>query len=559
MFGQLLNRLQHSNPPANPPANPLANPPAPASALGAVLVCLTVLGACDDPRHIGWERERRVLGPVPLKDAVAYIDSARDKVIVIDTTNDLPRIHSYPIGRRAIFATHTPDREHLAVITRGEEARFEGQVDEDPQLFIIDASVPGSVPVSYPIGSPFDRLTLSHDGAIAIAYFSDSGADEEGFFRNPNEMAVIHLDRAPAADNPLLKTVRSFGSVPDGVVMSPPMTIPGAEDPTPRVFAFVLALNNITVLDATYPDRNEVSIRLDVGGAAVHPRELVFAPNSATVYVRSDNARDVLEILINSDPPLGIDPLENDYRPALAELGAGGGPADISIYDDDTGQRMILAATPNTREVVVIDADTAQFRTIPTPDPIDRILLFPYNDELATRVAVLASIGSRLPRVQILDLQNITDPTVSPDLTEVVLDEPVLDVVPVGGRELAMIVHDDNRTVLGLLDVNLGSVSPLQGLGRLDSYDFSSDGRYLIGAAADVSRVGFLDLDNLHPSDLRTDDFPERVFALSNGVVFVDHGASYGQATIIPSPDAERDESIVVSGFLLADLFDQEF
>ena len=75
----------------------------------------------------------------------------------------------------------------------------------------------------------------------------------------------------------------------------------------------------------------------------------------------------------------------------------------------------------------------------------------------------------------------------------------------------------------------------------------------------DVSRVGFLELDNLHPTDLRTDDLPDRVFALPNGVVYIDHGATYGQATIVPSPASERDESIVVSGFLLAGLLDQEF
>lgn len=529
-------------------------------ATAALSACVALMaGACVDERHIGWERERRVLGPVPLKTGVAYVDSARDTVIMLDVTQSIPRIYRYPIGRRAIYATHTPDRNHLAVVTRGEEALIQGQIDEEPQLSIIDVSTPGSVPVSYAIGSPFDRLTVSDDGSIAIAYFSDSGADEEGFFRNPNEMAVVHLDQPPAQENPVLKTIRSFGSVPDGVVLSPPMSIPGAEDPSPRVFAFVLALNNLTVLDATHPQRHEVSIRLDIGGSAIRPREIVFAPNSATAYVRSDNARDVLEILINADPPLGVDPMENDYRPALAELGAGGGPADIAIYDDIDGRRMVLAATPNTREVVIIDADTAQFRTIETPDPIDRILLFPNNAEVPPRVAVLASIGSRLPRVQLLRLQGLTDTTIGADMTEVALEQPVLDVVQIADRELAMIVHDDDRTVLGLLDVIFGSVSPLQGLGRLDSYDFSPDGRFLIGATQNVQRVGFLELDNLHPSDIHLDDMPSRVFSLPNGVVFIDHGAHYGQATIIPASDASRRESIVLSGFLLSGLFDQEF
>lgn len=525
----------------------------------AGLALVSALGGCDGGRHVGWERERTILGPVPLKSAVAYVDSARDTVVVVDAATAVPRVHTYSIGRRAIFTTFMPDRERLAVITRGEEAVREGQIDEAPHLFIIDTRTPDSEPISYAIGSPFDRLAISGEGSVAIAYFSGAGPDSEGFFRNPNELAIIHLDEPPGAGNPTLKTVRSFGSVPDGIILSPPIAIPGSDDPTPRIFAFVLALNNVTVLDATYPERREVSIRLDIGEEAVRPREMVFAPSTATAYLRSDNAHDVLEILLNPDPPVGTDPLQNDYRPALAELGAGGGPSDIAVYDDVTGRRLILAATPNTREVVVIDADTAEFVTVDTPDPIDRVLLFPHAADVAPRVALLASIGGRLPRVHLLRLDNITDDLFPANVTTVELDGPVLDVAPVPGRELAMIVHDDARTVLGLLDVAIGSVSPLQGVGRLDSYDFSPGGEFLIGATMDVPRIGFLDLANLHPSDLRLDHAPERVFVLPTGIIYVDHGDSFGRATIIPSAAASRSQSLVLEGFLLADLFAQEF
>jgi hypothetical protein len=522
-------------------------------------ISLLAGAGCAEERHIGWDRERQVIGPVPLKSGVAYVDSARDLVVVVDVSADVPRVHRYPIGRRAIYAVATPDREHLAVITRGEEAVVKGQIDEVPHLWLIDASAPDTTPVSYPVGSPFDRLAIAGDGSVAVAYFSAAGADSEGFFRNPNELAVIDLHRPPGADNPTIKTVRSFGSVPEGVVLSPPMVIPGSGDPTPRVFAFVLALSNLTMLDATYPERHEVTIRLDQAGAAVRPREMVFAPGSATAYLRSDNARDVLEIIINADPPVGNDVLQNDYRPALAELGAGGGPADIAVYDDPEGRRLILAATPSTREIAVIDADTAGFTTIDTPDPIDRILLFPAGGAVPPRVALLASIGARLPRVHLLRLDGITDELRLVDLDTVVLDKPVLDVVPVPGRALGMIVHDDHRTVLGLLDVIFGSVSPLQGVGRLDSYDFSPEGRYLIGVTSGVARVGVLDLDNLHPSDMRLDDLPTRVFALPNGRVYVEHGGSAGRATILPTAGASRAQSVVLTGFLLSDLFSQEF
>src|SRR5262249_33150863 len=79
-------------------------------------------------------------------------------------------------------------------------------------------------------------------------------------------------------------------------------------------------------------------------------------------------------------PPPPPTPADNDYRPQLAELGAGGGPTDIAVYDDLAQRRLILASTPNTGEIVVIDADTAQFRSIAIADPVDRILLFPSGD-----------------------------------------------------------------------------------------------------------------------------------------------------------------------------------
>lgn len=526
----------------------------------AALAAVATLGACVDERPIAWERDRAVLGPVPLKDRVVYVDSARDRAIAVDVSEPAaPRVHTFPIGRQAIFITPTPDREHVAVITRGEEALVEGQIDESPQLWLVDVATPDSTPVAYALGSPFDRLTISADGSVAVAYFSTGGPDAGGYFRNPNELAVIQLTEPPGPANPVLKTVRSFGAAPDGVLLSPPMVIPGAEDPSPRVLAFVLAPNNLTVLDTAHPERREVSIRLDVGGTATRPREIAFAPATATAYVRSDQARDVLEVRILPETPAEGDALDNDYRPALAELGAGAGPADIAVYDDIGGRRLVLAATPGTSELVVIDADTAELATVSVPDPVDRILLFPDDPAQVPRIAVLASIGSRLPRVHVLQLEGITDELVGAELATVSLDEPVLDLVPVPGREMGMVVHDDERTVLGLLDLAFNAVSPLQGVGRLDDYDFSPDGGFLIGATAGVSRVGFLQLDTLHPSSLRLDDAPSRVFALPGGPVYIDHGDPMGRVTILPDPEAARDEARVLAGFLLADIFDERF
>jgi hypothetical protein len=524
------------------------------SALGAALVA----PACtwDDDRPIMWERERTLLGPISLKGQVAYVDSALDRVTLLDLAADSPRISTVSIGRRAIHATPSHDRHRLFVITRGEEAIRRGEIDQAPMLWSIDPASPGAAPIAYEIGSPFDRIAVSPDNQIAIAYFSAAGPDAAGFFRNPNEIAVIDLTRPPGEDNPTLKTIRSFGSVPEGIVLSPPMVVPGSETSTPRTFAFILSANNLTLLDATNPSRREISIRLDLGGQPVTPREVVFAPNTASAYVRSDNARDVLQVLLEGVAPTSAG--GNDYRPVLAELGAGGGPTDIAVYDDARGERYILAATPNTREVVVIHADTAQFRSVPLAEPIDRILLFPAGGATPPRKALFASIGARRSRVHVLDLERIHDPLTQASLRTIQLSQPVRDVVPVPQRDLALLVHDDHRTVLGLLDMQTESTSPLLGVGQLDSYDFSPDGSHLIGATHSVARVGFIALDNLHPTDFRLDDNPARVLSTANGKIFVDHGDPLGRATVIPSPHATRADAVVLAGFLTVDLLDSE-
>jgi hypothetical protein len=143
-------------------------------------------------------------------------------------------------------------------------------------------------------------------------------------------------------------------------------------------------------------------------------------------------------------------------------------------------------------------------------------------------------------------------------LRHIDLDQPVHDVVPVPGKDLALIVNDDARTVLGLLDMTTESTSPLLGVGKLDSYDFTPTGSHLIGATDGVSRVGFVELDNLHPTDFRLDDPPVRVLSTENGKIFVDHGDPTGHATIIPSPTATRADALVLTGFLTDNLLSSE-
>src|SRR5262245_41152185 len=180
-----------------------------------LLILIALASGCwDDERLIAWDRPRTVLGPIPLKTQVAYVDSALDRVTLLELADDRPSITALPIGRRALYAAPSLDRHKLFVITRGEEAIHKGEIDQPPMFWVIDTQHTDVAPIGYAVGSPFDRIAVSPDGRIAIAYFSAAGPDSDGFFRNPNELAIVDLDQPPGDTNPTLKTIRSFGSVP---------------------------------------------------------------------------------------------------------------------------------------------------------------------------------------------------------------------------------------------------------------------------------------------------------------------------------------------------------
>src|SRR5262249_4401883 len=159
---------------------------------------LAALGGCwSDDRPIVWERQRTVLGPIPLKTQVAYVDSALDRVVMVDVADAAPAISHTRIGRRALDAVPSANRHQLFLLTRGGQAIHAGEIDEPPKLWVVEAQHPGTA-IAYAIGSPFDRVAVSPDGLLAVAYYSGGGVDAEGVFRNPNELAVVDLASPPS-------------------------------------------------------------------------------------------------------------------------------------------------------------------------------------------------------------------------------------------------------------------------------------------------------------------------------------------------------------------------
>ena len=84
-------------------------------ALGALCV-LSVTACWSDDRPAAWDRPRTILGPIALKTHIAYIDSALDRVVLVDVSGDRPVVGHTAIGRRAMYAVASEDRHRLFVI-----------------------------------------------------------------------------------------------------------------------------------------------------------------------------------------------------------------------------------------------------------------------------------------------------------------------------------------------------------------------------------------------------------------------------------------------------------
>ena len=171
-------------------------------------------------------------------------------------------------------------------------------------LWVIDTvRIARSADVAYEIGSPFDRIAVAPDNSMVVAYFSAAGPDDAGLLPQPERARDHSPERAAERRRTRrCKTIRSFGSVPEGITLSPPMVVPGAAD-ADAAHVRVRAVVEQPDAARRHASRRAARSRSASISAArpVMPREVVFAPHTASAYVRSDNARDVLQVLLEAD------------------------------------------------------------------------------------------------------------------------------------------------------------------------------------------------------------------------------------------------------------------
>ena len=505
--------------------------------------------SCGDRAQV-WDAGLTVMGPYKVDGRAVWVDATRGLVFCI-SPNATPRVQTAAIRRNAVFVLPSPTGKELLVLTAGKEARLKGQEAEDAGLSVVRVAAGGEPEVAsfYTMTAGFNRLAVDANGKHAVA-FHGSG-QTTGVFKNPNEVALLDLSAKAGAKNPVLRTLRSFGSAPLGVAFSPTMAAP-APAGKKRTLAVIQAVNQLTLVDMSNPERAEITVPLAKleGSATVSPQEVLFSTGTGTIFVRGQGSADVYALRLTAKTPTGA--TGNDFGVVINQPSSGKTVEDMVLFSDG-GKDVILTANAS-GDLSLIDADTSQFSVITVGETVDTILAVP-----ATKPTLALIYSRKFPRARIhfLALKDLGK-NLEKNLVSRNMARPVHQLVATSGGDQALVVHNDQRTVISVLDLEgqHHTVSPIQGQLGLGSYDFTKS-PYLVGVSSGLSRLGILDLANLHPRDLRLDHAPSKVIALGD-TIMVDHGAPYGLVTVVPGPKAKRKECHVVWGFLLDNMLGRE-
>lgn len=517
----------------------------------ALSVALSLAACADrDPRYA---LSMRTLRPVAAGSALVYVQPALARATVVDLTPETPVVRQVAVGGDPARVDARVAHDEALVLSRGQRGA-QGVAPAPASLTAITAA---GAARRWTLGSPFNALAQNSDGRFAIAYF-DANASAGRLLFNPNEVAVIDLDRPEAAGNPAIRTVRSFGGVPNGVVFSPTMTVAGE----PRTLAVVLSDAYVTLLDLARPERSEITVRLTLpeDARAVAPAQVVFDAENATVYLRADRSNDLYVLRLVAVTPES--PTANDFRPALNQLAAGVRPADLALFGE-ANARKLLVVSPGSRDARVIDTVANTTTVVPLDAAANRVLLFtgpsPRSDAPALRALLYATAGAA-DAVSFVELTDIESRR-SQNVETLQLGRVANQALALPERGVVMFSHPTSATgSLSLLDLGRRTAAPIFSEVGLENARFDDDRQALWVAPQVGERLGFIELTNFRPGELRLDAPIVDVIPVSRGAmrrVVALHDAPDGWITVVDGADPTRERARSLRGFLLTGLLDE--
>jgi len=519
---------------------------------------VVLLLGCGDTGSL-LSRPMNLLPPAAVGRSIVFIDPSQHVATMLnadDVTAEPTRItlpnQPQPLVPRPQSLTPRPGGSEALVLCRGAS---DDPRSEDEAAALVVLSETGEAR-RYPLDTRFNSMTVSDDGRYAMLFFRDNDSSNSFVF-NPNEVAVIDLDRPFSADdtadpNPYSRTLRSFGNAPTQIVFSPELTIAGEM----RRLAVVLYETGVLFFDLDHLDRPEYTIELATStDRTIDLAEVVFDAEGGRLYLRGDSSSDVYVITLTGTTPTGTD---NDFAPSLNQLGIGAVPLDMALYTSGVEPRL-LAITAGS-QAVVVDANTSRTTAIPLPVTATSIQIYRAtspSDPVEEPRAVLYDDGGST--VMFLDLRDVEERRAR-NLETLSVGSTYSTATTLDAR-LVLLTHTSRG--LSVLNIEERTASPISSTQNLSNAVSDTTAQKLWLAPPGQSQLGFLDLaDGFHPGAINLSR-PITSLVQVDGeglppLLAVVHSSTVGHITMM---DRENPTDLTLAtatrGFLLQNILDR--
>ncbi len=454
-------------------------------------------------RPAGWDTRFESDDVVGLQTAVAVMDPSLDRVIMLESPSNLGLEATYlPVGKDIVTAVPSPKKDRLFVLSQGEQPRKKAS-DELPRLTVIDALPKPKVSSTYDLSAPFSGLDLDPEGEWAIVHAG------EGVVENPNELILVNLERPE--DEPVIKSIRSFGGRPSRFTFTSPLTIAGEE---PRRVLIVQTEQDLTLIDLAALDDEEITVLTPETESGRFSQPALVAFHDA-----DEDSDPVLAVSFANSPSVLLIGLVggNQNHAFLPQINSiidvGGKPTAIDFVQTDGGLRL-AALVPTAQHAALVDPKTTTVDLVPMPAPFSGLARITDSIEQAsgaTDFALLWAESQGVVGIWRLDAA-VGAPYNSIETFSIAVG--VAQVLDVPGPEQGAcvdatrcfaqykIVEGTGAGDFYLLDLNQKQASLMVTSGRTLDLSLSPDGERLWAFAAgglEFAQVGF---SNLHPSSL---------------------------------------------------------
>ncbi len=495
----------------------------------AAVACAAALG-CDRPP--AFERGLGAGQPLALDRHVVWTLRDQPALFTLDPASMRTRLD--PLPATPTLTAVGPDRSGLLLL------------DDQPTVrwVIFDNGAPETV-FETPLTGRYARVAFAPDRRRAVLF--SGGADTGQVLQNPNQVAIVDLETGALVE----RTLRSFGDVPQSIIVSPEAVVAGAE----RQLAWALSNRYLALFDLAAPMADEVIVHLTLAGdtRTVAPTEVTLAEagEGLAAFVRAAAADDIFALGFAEGEP-GVVP-----RPYLNQLPAGQRPSDFAVLAVDAGPR-VFAVEPSLPGISVIEPTTAGRVAVQSDLPVSRILPFEAERDDGTpgRFALLWQAGAA--GVVFADLDRLEEQR-GRALTPLVVGGSISDVQPIPGRRMAVGRVGGNRVVI--LDFDARTATPLDAADEIQALIVAPDGAaiYLVTASDDLA---VLATDTLIASTVSlTEHFADVQQLLhvpgADRLVAVLAGPDTGRVVVAPTADLSPEVLQRRDGIFLEGVFDR--